>query len=122
MQLTLVRPVRDLKKRVPDVEVAVDLPSMKATLSDREYQLITSVAGANLSEATRIPEAAQWLQRQHLPGSLPEGAEEDGFVGDRVAAEGSSPRVRLHRSVAAARVTSSGTNMSFCHSSCRTCL
>ncbi len=103
LQLSLVRPVRDLQHRVPDVEVAVDLPSMKATLSDREYQLITSVAGANLSEATRVPEAARWLQKQHLPGTLPGDAEEDDSDGDIAAAKGSSPRVRpspscwLHR-------------------------
>ena len=93
-QLSLVRPVRDLQHRVPDVEVAVDLPSMKATLSDREYQLITSVAGANLSEATRVPEAARWLQKQHLPGTLPDDAEGDDSDGDLGAAKGSSPRVR----------------------------
>ena len=93
LQVTLVRPVRDLRKRVPDVEVAIDLPSMKASLLDREYQLITSVAGANLSEATRVPEASRWLQRQHLPGTLPPDADEDGA--DTADVEGPSPRVPL---------------------------
>ena len=93
-----MRPVRDLQKRVPDVEVAIDLPSMKASLSDREYQLITSVAGANLSEATRVPEAARWLQCRHLPGTLPRDADEDEADADRAAAGGSSPRVQLRTS------------------------
>ena len=68
LQVTLIRPVRDLRNQVPLYEVALALPSIKATLSDREYQLITSVAGANLAEARREPEAALWLQRRHLPG------------------------------------------------------
>ncbi len=89
-----MRPVRDLQNRVPDVEVAIDLPSMKATLSDREYQLITSVAGANLSEASRVPEAARWLQRKHLPGTLPRDADDEEADVNRATIEGSSPRVQ----------------------------
>lgn len=69
--MTLIRPVRDLLKQVPLYEVALALPSIKATLSDREYQLITSVAGENLAEGRREPVAALWLQARHLPGLAP---------------------------------------------------
>ena len=69
--MTLIRPVRDLRKQVALYEVAISLPSIKATLSDLEYQLITSVAGENLAEARREPEVALWLQARHLPGPAP---------------------------------------------------
>ena len=85
--------MRDIQHRVPDVEVAIELPSMKATLSDREYQLITAVAGANLSEVTRVPEAASWLQKQHLPETLPQEPEEDDSDGAPAAAISSASRV-----------------------------
>lgn len=44
------------------MQVGIDIPSIKATLSDREYRFITSVAGANFGEPLRLPEAALWLE------------------------------------------------------------
>lgn len=69
LQVTLRRPLRDVAKQVPLYELAVALPSIKASLSDQEYQLMTSVAGDNLAEPYRIPEPAIWLQRRHLPAT-----------------------------------------------------
>ena len=46
-------------------QVAIGIPSIKATLSDREYALITSVAGANFGEPLRLPPAALWLEERY---------------------------------------------------------
>lgn len=40
----------------------MDLPSIKATLSDKEYALIVSMAGDNLGEEQRVPSGAAWLE------------------------------------------------------------
>ena len=56
------------------------IPSIKATLSDREYALITSVAGANVSEPLRIPPHALWLEERVLQHSAP-GDEADSAGG-----------------------------------------
>lgn len=69
LQVTLRRPLLDVAKQVPLYELAISLPSIKATLSDQEYQLMTSVAGANLAELFRIPEPVLVLQRRHLPAT-----------------------------------------------------
>ena len=50
------------------------MPSIKAALSDREFALITSVAGANVSEALRIPASALWLE-EHVSQRAGEGDE-----------------------------------------------
>ena len=55
------------------VQVAIEVPSIKATLSDREYQLITSIAGDNFNEQQLVPASSQWLV-QHL---MPEDEAED---------------------------------------------
>lgn len=44
------------------MQVGIDIPSIKATLSDSEYRFITSVAGSNFGEPLRLPAAAQWLE------------------------------------------------------------
>lgn len=51
-QVVLKRALQDVMGQLPAVEVAIALPAIKASLSDYEYQLITSVAGANLGEVT----------------------------------------------------------------------
>jgi len=48
------------------VQVAIEVPSIKATLSDREFQLITSIAGDNFKEAQQLPPSALWLERFYL--------------------------------------------------------
>ena len=45
--------------------MGIEVPSIKATLSDKEYQLITSIAGDNFNEQQRLPAAAQWLERYY---------------------------------------------------------
>ena len=64
VQVVLKRPLRDALQRLPVSEVAVSLPSIKASLSDQEYALISSVAGANFSEALQLSDEARCsLQR-----------------------------------------------------------
>lgn len=40
----------------------MDLPSIKASLSDKEYSLMVAIAGANLGEEQRVPSGAAWLE------------------------------------------------------------
>lgn len=53
MQVELKRALQDGGGKVAAMEVAVSLPAIKASLSDQEFQLITSVAGANLGEVRK---------------------------------------------------------------------
>ena len=53
----------DPQHNIPAVDVGIDVPSVKTSLSEEEYSLITSMAGENFSEAQRMPQAARWLQR-----------------------------------------------------------
>ena len=50
-------------------QVGLAIPSIKAALSDREFALITSVAGANVAEALRIPASALWLEEHVMQGA-----------------------------------------------------
>lgn len=59
------------------VQVALDLPSIKATLSDKEYSLIASISGDNLGEQQRIPSGAVWLD-QMCTAQQEQEAEEAG--------------------------------------------
>ena len=52
------------------VQVGITIPSIKATVSDREYRLITSVAGQNFGEELRLPGAALWLEEAYRPESF----------------------------------------------------
>lgn len=56
--------------------MAIGIPSIKATLSDREYALITSVAGANFGEPLRLPPAALWLEEHYAAAAQAEDAQE----------------------------------------------
>lgn len=42
------------------------MPSIKATLSDTEYDLLTSIAGDNFKEDQNVPASALWLENRHL--------------------------------------------------------
>ena len=55
-------------------QVALDIPSIKATLSDREFQLIQSMAGDNFGEAQRLPPGALWLEEQYAEPDKDEDA------------------------------------------------
>jgi hypothetical protein len=48
------------------MQVAIEVPSIKATLSDREFQLITSIAGDNFNEPQLLPPSALWLEHFYL--------------------------------------------------------
>ena len=56
--------------------MAIGIPSIKATLSDHEYALITSVAGANFGEPLRLPPAALWLEEHYAAAAQAEDANE----------------------------------------------
>ena len=68
MQLELRRPVRDVQQSLPGIELSISMPSIKATLSDHEYQLATSMASSNMSEDLRTPDSALWIE-QYLRSS-----------------------------------------------------
>lgn len=63
MQLDLHRPVHDPPQTLPGIELSISMPSIKATLSDREYQLATSMASSNMSEELRTPDSAIWIEQ-----------------------------------------------------------
>lgn len=64
------------------------MPSIKATLSDREFDLITSIAGDNFKEEQQVPKAALWLE-QHL--SKAEGSDDEA---EEEEADGKTGRFR----------------------------
>ena len=59
VQVVLKRPLQDAQQQLPVSEVAVSLPSIKTSLSDMEYALITSVVGANFSEPLHLADEAR---------------------------------------------------------------
>lgn len=59
------RPIYNPHLLVPNLDVAVNIPSIKMVLSDKEYQLISSMAGDNFAEPLKVPQAAQWLQQYY---------------------------------------------------------
>jgi len=100
MRVRLRRPLRDRYRRMPKFEVGLAIPSIKATLSDREYALITSVAGANVAEPLRIPRAALWLEERVLQrgGADEEADEAAGPAGQVRRPPGCSAACRPHGS------------------------
>ena len=54
------------------------MPSIKASLSDREYELITSIAGDNFNEEQQLPAGAIWLERSLLK----DGERDDDYIED----------------------------------------
>ena len=58
-------------------QVAMDLPSIKATLSDKEYALIMSMAGDNFGEEQRVPSGSVWLEEMWAEQEQ-QGAEDAG--------------------------------------------
>ena len=65
MKITMRRPIYNPHLLVPNLDVAVNIPSIKMVLSDKEYQLISSMAGDNFAEPLKVPKAAQWLQQYY---------------------------------------------------------
>ena len=63
MQLDLRRPVHDPGQTLPGIELSISMPSIKASLTDREYQLATSMASSNMSEELRTPDSALWMEQ-----------------------------------------------------------
>jgi hypothetical protein len=64
---------------VPQFDLSISMPFIKATMSDTAYQLMTSVAAENVAELPELPAGAQWLTGHYqslLP--LPQEAAEVG--------------------------------------------
>lgn len=57
------------------------MPSIKATLSDREFDLITSIAGDNFKEEQQVPQGALWLEQHHTKAEDGDQGEEGGENG-----------------------------------------
>lgn len=57
--------------------MSIEVPSIKATLSDREYELMTSIAGDNFSEEQQLPAGALWLERNLLKDSESDELDDD---------------------------------------------
>lgn len=47
--------------RLPSFDFSLDVPLLRASLSDEEYQQLTSIAAANTAEPIRLPAGAGWL-------------------------------------------------------------
>ena len=54
-----------LDRLPPQFDLSLSVPSLKATLSDREYQLMTSVAADNFAEVPVLPAGARCGRRLH---------------------------------------------------------
>lgn len=46
--------------------MALHVPFMKASITDTEYLLMTSVAAANFAEVPKLPSGASWVAEQHV--------------------------------------------------------
>eukprot|EP00850_Spirogloea_muscicola_P018627 SM000173S02996 [mRNA] locus=s173:28246:52241:- [translate_table: standard] len=62
LTVTVRRPLRDLFKRVPSLDVDIQVKRLGLVMSEREYGIVTSCAGANMSEAPNLPDdfRADW--------------------------------------------------------------
>ena len=79
MNITIRRPIYDPRLCMPGLDVAINIPSIKTVLAEREYQFVTSMAGDNFSEALTVPKAAQWLQQYYsVPVEVPLAEAADG--------------------------------------------
>ncbi|KAK9827173.1 hypothetical protein WJX74_009221 [Apatococcus lobatus] len=90
MQLDLRRPVHDPPQNLPGIELSISMPSIKATLSDREYQLATSMASSNMSEELRTPDSAIWID-QYLQSSNKHPQADDNQAAGAAEAEAMGP-------------------------------
>ncbi|KAG8382461.1 hypothetical protein BUALT_Bualt05G0079700 [Buddleja alternifolia] len=54
VSIVIRRTLRDLFHQVPSVEVAIKIEELKAALSNKEYEIITECAQANISETPNI--------------------------------------------------------------------
>ena len=82
--------------------MGIDIPSIKATVSDQEYRLITSVAGQNFGEELRLPEAALWLEEALKPETFKDAEAERAGSGQVCASVTSEVSHRLDQCVLSA--------------------
>jgi hypothetical protein len=71
-------------------DLAIDVPYIKAALSDAEYALVTSVAAENVGEAPELPEGAQWLA-QHYQAAADAAAQAEADAEAEAGAGGAAP-------------------------------
>lgn len=55
LSLVIRRSLRDLWHQIPNIEAAIKIEELKATMSDKEYEIITECAMTNMSETPNNP-------------------------------------------------------------------
>ncbi|KAL4858517.1 Vacuolar protein sorting-associated protein 13C [Chlorella vulgaris] len=61
-QLRWRRPLQlELRGDLPTFDLSLEVPFLKASLTDHEFQLITSVASDNFAEEPEVPAGADWI-------------------------------------------------------------
>ncbi|KMT11750.1 hypothetical protein BVRB_5g105600 [Beta vulgaris subsp. vulgaris] len=63
LSIVLRRSLRDLLHQIPSVEATIEMNVLKASLSNKEYQIITECAQSNLSETPMIVPPLQWNKK-----------------------------------------------------------
>lgn len=106
MNITIRRPIYNPNLLVPGMDVAINIPSIKTVLAEKEYQFITSMAGDNFSEPLKVPSAAQWLQQYYTAPTevpVPEGTskEEEGGTSEQGAGAPTSKQELFKQAVKA---------------------
>ncbi|XP_024403056.1 uncharacterized protein [Physcomitrium patens] len=80
--LVVRRPLRDLWHEVPSIEGTVKIEELRASLSDKEYQVITECVTQNMAEVPDLPPTL--YENESLEGGAPELAGEDANGADVV--------------------------------------
>lgn len=57
-------------------DLSIFVPYMRATVSDAEYLLMSSVASANVAEEPSLPKGAEWLRQHYLRAAETESVSE----------------------------------------------
>ncbi|XP_021768084.1 uncharacterized protein LOC110732449 isoform X1 [Chenopodium quinoa] len=63
LSIVLRRSLRDLLHQIPSTEATIEMDVLKASLSNKEYQIITECAQSNLSEPPNIVPPLQWKKK-----------------------------------------------------------
>lgn len=77
-QLHWHRPLRQTNA-LPSFDLKVKIPVIAASITDKEYMLVTSVAAANIAEPLRVPKSAEWIA-EHALAEFQEVGREEGLA------------------------------------------
>eukprot|EP00250_Pteridium_aquilinum_P021886 c25256_g1_i1 orf=924-13886(-) len=73
LNVKVCRPLRDLFKRAPEVQIDIQVQMLRGILSDKEYLVITGCATSNIAEVPHLPpdfRNADVLQRSNLVAEI----------------------------------------------------